>query len=366
MNFAACLTPAGRSALATVAVAGPDAWNIATRFFRPRGVQSIPTAPVEGQFWLGSIGMDMVDEGILACLQPGRIEFHLHGNPEVVRLLLEQLELQGIQICSWSEFQEKTSESVLRGSAQFALSQTVTLRTAAILLDQEQGAFENAWNSIQNLLHRGLHQEAKHQLNELARWIPLGLHLTTPWRVVIAGAPNVGKSSLVNGLAGYQRSLVSSIPGTTRDVVSTRLAIDGWPIELIDTAGIRIAEETLESQGIERAREAFDQADLILWIVDGSSPPIWPHSFDPKRYRFLRNKIDLPKAWHSENHQVDAELSTQSGEGIPGLCSLLARWLVPEIPPPGAAIPFTSQLAREVEHALVQTGQTIISPGNGN
>ena len=105
----------------------------------------------------------------------------------------------------------------------------------------------------------------------LARYAPLGRRLTAPWRVVVAGPPNVGKSSLVNALAGYQRSIVAPTPGTTRDVVTTRLAIDGWPVELADTAGVREATDALETQGVRLAREATAAADLCLWVLDASA-----------------------------------------------------------------------------------------------
>src|SRR5439155_711085 len=112
-------------------------------------------------------------------------------------------------------------------------------------------------------------------LKELKSRTRLGRHLTNPWRVVVAGAPNVGKSSLVNALAGYARCVVSPTPGTTRDVVSTLIAVDGWPIELLDTAGLRLPGENLEQQGIALARAAVESADLCLWVIDASASPIW-------------------------------------------------------------------------------------------
>ena len=93
---------------------------------------------------------------------------------------------------------------------------------------------------------------------------------------MIAGAPNVGKSSLMNALAGYTRSVVAPTPGTTRDVVTTRLAIDGWPIEMTDTAGMRPTSSDLEQQGIDRAHDAVRDADLRIWLLDGSAEPIFP------------------------------------------------------------------------------------------
>ena len=124
----------------------------------------------------------------------------------------------------------------------------------------------------------------------------LGRHLTRPWQVVIAGAPNVGKSSLANALAGYQRAVVSEIPGTTRDLVTTEIALEGWPVELIDTAGLREPGEDLESQGIERALTAAGSADVCLWVLDSSAQPEWPAP-PSANMRFVINKVDLPAAW---------------------------------------------------------------------
>src|SRR5206468_2220750 len=110
------------------------------------------------------------------------------------------------------------------------------------------------------------------------------------------GAPNVGKSSLVNALAGYQRSIVAPTPGTTRDVVATTLAIDGWPVELSDTAGLHGEGEQLERAGMARARAAAAAADLCVWVLDGSAAPVWlgPEITAPLT---VINKIDLPPAW---------------------------------------------------------------------
>src|SRR5207302_2223379 len=114
-------------------------------------------------------------------------------------------------------------------------------------------------------LDRGNVDEATQLLGSLVRFAALGRHLTQPWRVAVMGAPNVGKSSLVNALAGYQRSIVAPTPGTTRDVVTTLIAVDGWPIELADTAGLHTQAGDLEGQGIARARAAAGEADLCLW-----------------------------------------------------------------------------------------------------
>ena len=110
------------------------------------------------------------------------------------------------------------------------------------------------------------------QIRDWLTWAEFGLHLTQPWRVVLAGRPNVGKSSLINAILGYTRSVVFDQPGTTRDVVSAPTAIDGWPIELSDTAGLRESADPIESAGVERARATLGAADLAIVLVDISQP----------------------------------------------------------------------------------------------
>src|SRR5262249_9107130 len=156
----------------------------------------------------------------------------------------------GLRACSWQEFLRLTTEDAVRAAAATALAEARTQRTAAILLDQYHGAFSRAVAVAHAAWERGDTAEAGRLLEVLARYAPLGRPLTSPWRVVVAGAPNVGKSSLVNALAGYARCVVSPTPGTTRDVVTTLIAVDGWPVELADTAGLREAAGPLEEQGI--------------------------------------------------------------------------------------------------------------------
>jgi tRNA modification GTPase len=174
--------------------------------------------------------------------------------------------------------------------------------------------------------------------------------VTRPWGVVIAGAPNVGKSSLVNALAGYQRSIVAATPGTTRDVVTTRIALDGWLIELADTAGLRKEAEALEEQGVERAKAAATNADLLLWVLDGSAPAVWP-SDAIGAVQYVVNKSDLPSAWKLERAETAVRVSAKTGAGLAELCASLVSRLVPDPPPSGAAVPFTAELDDRIVEA---------------
>src|SRR5439155_7912555 len=127
----------------------------------------------------------------------------------------------------------------------------------SILLDQFAGSLEGSLRKVLDCLEGKDIQQACRLLQGLHAQARIGRHLTQPFRVAVAGAPNVGKSSLVNALAGYSRTIISPTPGTTRDLLTVPIALDGWPVELIDTAGLRAAVEPLEQQGIERADRAL-------------------------------------------------------------------------------------------------------------
>jgi tRNA modification GTPase len=168
----------------------------------------------------------------------------------------------------------------------------------------------------------------------------------------------VGKSQLLNALAGYQRAIVDSTPGTTRDVVTVKTAFDGWPVELVDTAGLRTTEDTVEHAGIERALRQKETADLVLKVLDRSEPlqPV-DRELIASAGRALRvaNKADLPAVW--EPSALDLEpgslitVSAERGEGLDGLIAAIVDQLIPEPPGPGAGVPFRVDQIRHLEHA---------------
>ena len=232
--------------------------------------------------------------------------------------------------------------------AREALTHAATLRTASILLDQYHGAFQHALTQIaENLQHQRI-VEARQLLDLLLQRIPLGRHLIEPWKIVIGGAVNVGKSSLANALAGHVRSVVSPTPGTTRDVVTTRLALDGWPVELSDTAGWRSGTDSLEAAGIDRARAALEHADLVIWLLDGSAPPVFPEMPLPKVVHVI-NKIDLPRAWDWQSVNGGCLVSARTGEGVTVLCEHLAKVLVPDPPAAKEPVPFNARMCGLLE-----------------
>jgi tRNA modification GTPase len=363
-TWVSCLTPPGQGALATLGLHGPGAWEMVRALFGPH-TGSLPEAPAARTFRLGRLGEGaegVADEAVLAVTSAGpppTLELHCHGGREAVRFALDLFAARGARVVGWPDWLRRTTADPLRAAAAVALAEAATARTAAVLLDQHEGAFRRAVTAAVEALDRGDLAAAQEVVGELARRGPLGRHLVRPWRVALAGPPNVGKSSLLNALAGYRRSVVAATPGTTRDVVTVRLAVDGWPVELADTAGQRSSTDALEEAGVALARTAAASADLCLWLLDAAAPPVYPET-QPPNLRLVVTKTDLPPAWDLSAAGDAPRVSAVTGAGVPELCAALASWLVPEAPPPGAAVPFTPVLADVVEEAqrLLATGRT--------
>lgn len=342
------LTPVGRGAVAVVLAAGADAIRAVGNHFVPAGKLSISAAPV-GRILFGRWGSS--GEELVVCRRAeDRIEVHCHGGVAAVRAVMDSLQTEGCSSIRWQEWicQDRvSSEDKITREAQIALADTVTMRTAGILLDQLNGALSAAIREIISAIAVGNWPQATTSIGDLLEHRDAGLHLTTPWRVVLAGLPNVGKSSLINALAGYERAIVSPIPGTTRDVVTLTTAIDGWPVVLADTAGLRTSGDDLESAGVELAQLALANSDLAILIRD-----IAASEFDSAQWRSLpsrtvhvRNKIDLlPAGVGVEDDPARGSMisvSALTGEGIAALAAAIAAALVPNPPAAGEAVPFT-------------------------
>lgn len=315
------LTPPGTGAVAVVEARGPRARDIARALF------SKPL-PEVGGFRFGTLAGDEV---VLSATEPEAVEVHCHGGSRVARLVLDAFIAAGCE--------ERTPRPSDEG---FELLQSaLTLRTANVLLDQLNGAFALEIQRLLALLESEPTSAAEplHRLAELGHFV--GRYLVKPWRVVIAGPPNAGKSSLVNALAGFQRSVVSEVPGTTRDAVSVRVAFDGWPVELIDTAGMRDASG-LEAAGIEQARKELATANRLVWVLDATDPNARVPELDCSQI-VVANKCDLPPACEIEGA---IRVSALTGAGV----AELARTIVADVPqvPPGGAVPYTPRLIQLV------------------
>jgi tRNA modification GTPase len=329
------LTPPGSAAVAVLAVRGPDAWPVLQRLFK--NSRGEPLAAPPGGFIFGRLGDQAADEVILAAAGSDSFEVHCHGGPRVVAWLLNLFRRSGIS-------EEPPAGGDRAPEAARLLPLARTARTAGILLDQLHGAYDRA----EEVVRLG-GRSADEMRAVLRRNSRVGRHLVEPWTVAIAGAPNAGKSSLLNALAGFARSVVSPIPGTTRDAVSVSLAFDGWPVDLIDTAGLRDTPDTLESEGVERARAAATGSDLVLWVADSTGPRpesvrevAGPLGIDDEKVVVVFNKTDLADVAPDEFPEA-VRVSAATGFGLPDLAARIVAALVPDAPAPGEPVPFTPE-----------------------
>ena len=228
------------------------------------------------------------------------VEFHLHGSPAIVREVLRVTMAYGARMAKAGEF---TQRAFLNGKLDLHAASAVADIIDAESRSAARAALANLGGTLAGDV-RALRGRLSLVLEELAASIDYPDEVAEPDRSVVAreiaavgvtlammqrdgergrllregvsvaiiGPPNAGKSSLLNALLGEERAIVSDIPGTTRDTIEERLLVDGVPVRIIDTAGIRDHADRIEAIGIERARRASEQAEVLLVVLDGSEP----------------------------------------------------------------------------------------------
>jgi len=389
------LTPNGRGAVAVVAVSGPAAVTSVARYFQAANGRPLADQPID-RIVYGHWG-DSQGEDLIVCRRDGKaqeskaqesatLEIHCHGGHQSSAQIVTDLTTAGCITVEPDQWLAERNDSPLSVAAHLALAKATTLRTATILLDQYHGALQRELEIIDEILNAeltiGNFAKASVRLERLLKYADLGHHLTQPWRVVIAGQPNVGKSSLINALVGYERAIVFDQPGTTRDVVSSTTAIDGWPVQLSDTAGLHRSSPTneidpIETAGIALARQQLAAADLIVWVLDAvatataSDRSPWDQAqqqaqavgvvLDQSQTLIVINKIDLaptnptptnPAPTNLDATEQSVNTSAVTGTGIQHLLATLAHRLAPSVPPPGAAVPFAPEQIQFLKTAL--------------
>lgn len=342
---AAVWTPPGRGAVATIRVQG-DLAKLSeglNGFFYPASKRSLLATP-EQQICFGRWGRDAA-EGVVACrTQPDVCEIHCHGGDAAVRRILADLRAIGCEVVDWKA-QLEVKRGIWDRELADVLSRATTLRAAGWIAVQA-GRMERVIAELNELVARGEHERAAARANEMLAWANFGQHLTQPWEVVLAGRPNVGKSSLINALVGFERSIVFDEPGTTRDVVTADTVLDGWAIRLSDTAGQRGSANTLEAAGIAKARDAFANADARLLLLDISEPPHaddhrllteWPDAI------VVAHKADLANAWGESVPANAIRVSSLQRTGLKELSATIVNRLVPTLPSAETIIPLTER-----------------------
>ncbi len=359
-TIAAIATPPGQGGVGIVRVSGPGALDIA------RAIGGLTPRPRHAHYGPLSDEGATLDQGLMLYF-PGPhsftgedvLELHGHGGPVVMDLLLRACIRQGARQARPGEFSERaflndkldlaqaeaiadlieaSSEQAARNavqSLQGVFSQRVTALTEALisLRIYVEAAIDFPEEEIDFLADGHVMAQLRSVREDLAavqRQAGQGALLRDGMTVVIAGRPNAGKSSLLNALAGRESAIVTDIAGTTRDILREHILIDGMPLHIIDTAGLRDTDDPVEKIGVERAMNAIAEADRILLLVDASQPEadnpdsLWPELLavrpDPSRVTLVHNKIDLTGAAAGletdQDGSVTLRLCARSGAGL--------------------------------------------------
>jgi tRNA modification GTPase len=358
-TIAAVATPPGLGGVGIVRVSGPRVTDLALALL---GVLPRPRYATLSRF-RASDG-STIDQGIaLYFPAPGSftgedvLELQGHGGPMVMDLLLRRTLELGARLARPGEFSER---AFLNGKLDLAQAEAIadlieaSTEAAARLAGRTlQGALSHRIHAlVDGLIGLRMHCEAAldfpdedvdfladaqvaadlHRLIADTRTLIAdarqGQLVREGLSLVIAGPPNAGKSSLLNALSGADTAIVSPIPGTTRDLLRAEVQIDGMPLHIIDTAGLRPAADPIEAEGIRRAQAQIAQADQILWVftTEGGLPQAIPGE-DPQLPRgvpltYVRNKIDLSgeaPGVHQTRAGIEVALSARTGAGLPEL-----------------------------------------------
>ncbi|WP_171302538.1 tRNA uridine-5-carboxymethylaminomethyl(34) synthesis GTPase MnmE [Acinetobacter indicus] len=335
-TIAAIATPPGRGGVGVIRLSGPKSYAIAEALTQ----KQLPKARFAGfrQFYEAS--GEVMDEGLVICFpNPNSftgedvVELQGHGGPVIQNALLARLLELGATAAKAGEFSMRAFENgkldLVQAEAIADLIDATSQAAARSAVRSLQGAFSTKVNTVlEKLIHLRLHVEAaidfpEEEIDFLADGKILALLddvassvtavqqsarqgqlLREGLQVVIAGKPNAGKSSLLNALAGIERAIVTDIAGTTRDVLHEKITLNGLPITLTDTAGLRETGDVVEKEGIRRAIKEIEQADLLLLVYDlsqGEEPLALAQEYfadhlEPKRLMLIGNKADLTGA----------------------------------------------------------------------
>lgn len=345
------LTPAGRGAVATVLVSSPNLSAEMPNLFRTASGIDLGKCLSEQDIIYGNwIGEGQFGEDLILCPRSEvTAEIHCHGGVTAVSTVIRTLEARGFRPATDREIDELLGNSPWVSDACRALTSSPTERTSLILLEYLQTIDDQIDQLASQIKTKPL--LARERINNILQLSEFGRHLSQPWSVVLCGEPNVGKSSLINAIVGFERAIVHATPGTTRDIVTEQNAFDGWPVELKDTAGLRLSQDQIEEQGISKALREIQNADLVLLVFDATQSRRIAEQFEPHRNHQLVvvNKSDLVA-----NHQpVGDEVwtSAKTGLGIEELVNEIGRRLVPN-PPTERIFPLNLGQVKAFERVL--------------
>jgi len=369
-TVASILTGLGQSGIAIVALAGPASRELAAAVFRPHRVTDVPRA-ADGTLLYGRVfdGETEIDEALLAVRHPRGgpwiAEINCHGGIIPVRKVAQLLQKHGAELIPWRRFLVEThAGDRITAEAKLQLAEARTERAVRVFARQADGALSEEIARLARELSEQKFADAAKRIEKLLATEPLGRVLIRPAKVVIAGAPNVGKSSLLNALVGSPRAIVHPVPGTTRDVVSAQWSVRGLPVVFADTAGLRNAGDEVEVAGVRLAHLAASEAELVLFVADLSRPiadsrPEALETTGAARKILVANKSDLRRRFEASDFLRDKRTpvvvtSARTGEGIEALAAEIERALLGEAADARTddAVLFIEPLADELREAL--------------
>jgi len=354
-TIAAIATPPGRGGVGIVRVSGPRVAEIASAIL---GQLPPPRHARFARFRNGA--GEVIDEGIALHFPAPHsftgedvLELQGHGGPVVLDLLLQAVLALGARPAAPGEFSRRAFQNgkldLAQAEAVADLIESDTAAAARLAVRTLEGEFSRRVHAlVERTVQLRMYVEAaidfpEEEIDFLAdasvleqlrglleavqaveRAAQVGRLLRDGLTLVIAGPPNAGKSSLLNALAGHEAAIVTEIPGTTRDVLRERIQLDGLPLHLIDTAGLRESTDLVEQEGIRRARRQIQQADGILWIFDGEQDPdacsLSLAELPPGLpLTLVRNKIDrtnTPPSVQRTPRGTEIALSAKHGSGL--------------------------------------------------
>ncbi|WP_148252389.1 tRNA uridine-5-carboxymethylaminomethyl(34) synthesis GTPase MnmE [Aidingimonas lacisalsi] len=361
-TIAALATPPGRGGVGIIRVSGPDASAIA------KAILGYCPPPRQADYLRFRGKEEIIDEGIaLYFVGPNSftgedvLELQGHGGPIIMDLLLERCVQLGARLARPGEFSER---AFLNDKLDLAQAEAI----ADLIEASSRAAAENAVRSLQGefshrvealvtrLIELRMYVEAaidfpeeeidfladgnvanmlsgvQSELDSVREAAGQGALMREGMNVVIAGRPNAGKSSLLNALTEQDTAIVTSVEGTTRDVLREHIHVDGMPLHVIDTAGLRDTPDAVEQIGVARAWSEIEKADRVLLLVDATTTEatdpmtIWPafvaRLADPEQLTLVRNKIDgtqEPPGYDDTGNTPILRLSAKTGEGIDSL-----------------------------------------------